>query len=157
MWGRLVESGKSHSTHTPSWVPLLFLPPWRRGPWHDFLSLVSIIESHSLFSGQSSRSKAAWIQNVCPPPPRCYEAWRAYTSTQKLTEDKEVLKAAWFFKVTFWLQWFIAFSSIAFKACFLSVSEEWEQIGWQAAGSPWVKPIDYKATKCYKYPACQYL
>lgn len=67
MWGRLVESGKSRSTHTPSWVPLLFLPPWRRGPWHDFLSLVSIIESHSLFSGQSSRSKAAWIQNVCPP------------------------------------------------------------------------------------------
>lgn len=64
-------SWKSHSTHTctntytPSWVPLLFLPPWRRGHWHGFLSLVSLTESRSLFSGLISQCRAAWTLDLC--------------------------------------------------------------------------------------------
>lgn len=65
MWGRRVWK---RETHTPSWVPLLFLPPWRRGHWHNFLSLVSLVESRSLFflhRLHASRS-VAWTQNLLP-------------------------------------------------------------------------------------------
>lgn len=51
MWAR-VGNLTHTNTHTPSWVPLLFLPPWRRSHWHRFLSLVSIVENRSLFSGK---------------------------------------------------------------------------------------------------------
>lgn len=125
-------------TYTPSWVPLLFLPPWRRGHWHDFLSLVSLIESRSLFSGQTSQSRAAWPQNLCfyssaplfnnLPHLNRQHLITQYTETytrqrsplRHKTARQKHAQSSLILQVTFWLEWFTAFRRIPFKARFLN-------------------------------------
>lgn len=125
-----VEGGKSH-TYTPSWVPLLFLPPWRRGHWHDFLSLVSLIESRSLFPGQTSQPRAASASTAPRPhinnlPHLTAECTHTQTETHtrqrlpRTTTQQKHAQSGVILQVTFWLQQFAAFSSVPFKARFLN-------------------------------------
>lgn len=118
----------SHThTHTPSWVPLPFLPPWRRSHWHRFLSLVSIVENRSLFSGKKTlQSGTAGTQTSVSTAPRVYNNLpQPYTAVQTHTQSRlqwpassrqKHAESSLIQPVTFWLQHFPLLTSFSFKA-----------------------------------------
>lgn len=94
MWGRAGNRRAGKHTHTDIHTVLGTPPvpsPWRRGHWHHFLSLVSLAEDRSLFSGHVLQSGAARKPPLCNQWPHLNRRHVTAASTHSHTKQLSMI------------------------------------------------------------------